>query len=67
MASLDELIDEKRLLQPTEISGIQEAIHALLAQDEPSGFGANFETRVRDSQTLSKHRTDVLEMLAAIA
>ena len=67
MASLDELVDEKRLLQPTEIAGIQDAIHALLAQDDPSGFGANFETRVRDSQTLAKHRADVLETLAAIA
>ena len=67
MASLDELIDEKRLLQATEISGIQDAIHALLAQDDPSGFGANFETRVRDSQTLGKHRSEILEMLAEIA
>ncbi len=67
MASLDELIDEKRLLQPVEISGIKDAIHALLSQDEPSGFGANFETRVRDSQTLAKYRSDVLETLAAIA
>ncbi len=66
MASLDELIDEKRLLQATEISGIKAAIHALLAQDDPSGFGANFETRVRDSQTLATHRADVLESLAAI-
>ena len=67
MASLDEFIDEKRLLQPTEISGIKDAIHALLAQDDPSGFGANFETRVRDSQSLADHRTDLLETLAAIA
>ena len=66
MASLDELIDEKRLLQTAEISGIEDAIQALLSQDDPSGFGANFETRIRDSQSLDNHRNDVLEMLATL-
>jgi hypothetical protein len=66
MASLDELIDEKRLLTGDELEGIRAMVNALLAEDDASGFGANFETRVRDSQSLQAHRADILATLEAV-
>jgi hypothetical protein len=66
MASLDELIDEKRLLTNDELAGIHQMVDALLAQGDPSGFGANFETRVRDAVPLQKHREDIMTSLAAV-
>jgi hypothetical protein len=67
MASLDELIDEKRLLRPEEIAELRVAIHGLLEQSDVSGFGANFETRVRDSAAIAHHRADLLNSLEAVS
>jgi hypothetical protein len=66
MASLDELIDEKRLLSDTEILEVKTSVLSLFEQSDPSGFGANFETRVRDSQLVAGQRDDVTRSLEAL-
>lgn len=66
MAGLDELIDERRLLTEQELGELRSSVQALLAQSDPSGFGANFETRVRDSSAIREHRDDILETLLAV-
>ncbi len=66
MASLDELIDEKRLLLDSEIAELRSSIQNLLQPADASGFGANFESRVMDSQGIKDHRTDILGTLEAL-
>jgi hypothetical protein len=66
MASLDELIDEKRLLTESEIGEVRSSIVGLFDARDVSGFGANFQSRIMDSTLIAGHRDDVLQKLEAL-
>ncbi len=59
MATLDESVDEKRLLLPDEIQQLRDGITHLLRQDDPMGFGENFETRAMESAAIAQRRDDI--------
>jgi hypothetical protein len=65
MASIDELTDEKRLLNRGELEQIQQMVQTLLAATEPD-FGANLETRARDSREVAAKRQAVLGFASAL-
>jgi hypothetical protein len=65
MASIDELTDEKRLLERNELEQIQQMVQTLLAADEPN-FGANLETRARENAAIAAKRQAVLGLSDAL-
>jgi hypothetical protein len=66
MATLDESVDEKRLLLPDEIQQLRDGITHLLRQDDPMGFGENLETRAMDSKEIAQRRDDIKQAVATL-
>ncbi len=65
MASIDELTDEKRLLERSELEQIENMVHTLLAVDEPN-FGINLDTRADSSDTIAAKRAGILELVRTL-
>jgi hypothetical protein len=65
MASIDELTDEKRLLERTELEQVQQMVQNLLSPDEVN-FGANLETRARADAAIAAKRQAVLGFSSAL-
>ncbi|MFN3267567.1 MAG: hypothetical protein ACK41E_12110 [Deinococcales bacterium] len=65
MANIDELTDEKRLLNASELERIQNMVNSLLAVDEPN-FGSNLETRARERAEVYAKRQAVLQLANAL-
>jgi hypothetical protein len=66
MSTLDESIDEKRLLLPDEIQQLRDGITHLLRQDDPMGFGENLETRAMDNKDIARRRNDIKQAVATL-
>jgi hypothetical protein len=62
MANLDELTDEKRLLDRSELEQIQHLVSSLLIKTEPT-FGVNLDTRAETDATIETKRAGILGLI----
>ncbi len=65
MATIDEMTDEKRLLERTELEQIQNLVDTLLAPTEPA-FGINLDIRASDSATIEDKRAGILGLIKTL-
>ncbi len=65
MATIDEMTDEKRLLERTELEQIQNLVDTLLAPTEPA-FGMNLDIRATDSATIEDKRAGILGLIKSL-
>jgi hypothetical protein len=62
MATLDEMTDEKRLLERSELEQIKGLVSALLLKTEPS-FGVNLDIRAGTDQVIFTKRDGILGLI----
>lgn len=68
MALIDELIDEKRKLDPADAGHVRRSVETLFARDgqPPEGFAANYAARLHDSGTVGALHGELRETLDAL-
>lgn len=65
MANIDELTDEKRLLERSELEQIQSLVSTLLIKTEPT-FGVNLDTRADSDNAIAVKRDGILGLLNSL-
>lgn len=68
MALIDELIDEKRKLDPADASDVRQAVERLFSRDDapPEGFATNYVARLQDSGAVAVLHGELRETLDAL-